>query len=242
MSKLEVYKDPLDVSFEMPTVRLVSMEPNKEKMKAIKSPVWRRIVSWSLATRNRKFVLDRCFKVKVDRFPDARLNGELIVPAQLNGKTIQFDGASIPLPWFVAALSGNALRPLGSVLIPSIVHDYLFDSGSIDVGGEPQEVDRETADQLFLEMFRTVSGMRVLPWITWGAVRAGAILTHYKGDRGGVTPGLLLVVVAALLLFYLLSLWSKTALVTVLFLLFGVWFLDLIMGVIAAPYQADQAS
>lgn len=234
MSETEVYKNPLSISFEMPIVRLVSMEPNKEVLRKIDNKFWRSVVSWALATRKRKFVLDSDFSVNVDGFFDSTLNGELTIPAQVDGKNIEFDGASIPLPWLVAALSGNALRPLGSVLIPSIVHDYLFTKGNIEVNGKPQKIDRNTADHLFLEMFRSVSGTRFLPWIAWVAVRAGGIFTRYVGKRGGVTKELIWVTVVLLGLFYLLS---KTTLYVFLFLLFGVWLLDLIVGAIAAPYQ-----
>ncbi len=35
-----------------------------------------------------------------------------------------FDGASVPRPWLVTAVGGGILRPLGVMLIASIIHDF----------------------------------------------------------------------------------------------------------------------
>lgn len=199
---VEQYEKPLRISFEMPGVRLVSMKSNSSKMRTMPSGLTRRLVSWILSTRRRKFALQKDFVIKIDHFTDARLNGTLVIPAYRAGKPIEFDGASIPMPWLVAALSFDVLRPLGAVLIPSIVHDYLFFYGEVKVEGKskPVTVDRQTADKLFLDLFQTVSGMQWWPWVAWVAVRAGAPFIPYAGQKGGLNKELGYLSLAVLLL------------------------------------------
>lgn len=241
MSEHERYQDPLFIEFKMPSVRLVSMEPDKQKLDAIQNKWLRRILSWALATRKRKFVLENDFQVTVDKFSDDRLNGVLTVPSTYANQKIVFDGASIPLPWLAAALSFDVLRPLGAVLIPSIVHDYLFEQGNIKVEKEVQPasvtVERDVADQLFLEMFRTVSGMRLWPWVAWVAVRTGAPVVRYNGKRGGINRVLISVFLALIPLFWFLSQLAPMVFWVLLVLLPGITALDWLVERITLPYQ-----
>jgi len=193
-------------------------------------------VSLALGTRRRQFTLQQDFQISVAGFDDARLNGTLTVPAKRpDGRPYLFDGASIPVPWLVAALSGNVLRPLGTVLIPSIVHDYLFETGEIEINGStnPVKVDRNTADRLFLKMFWTVSGMRVMPFIAWLAIRIGAIRTQYPNEsrqlnEAWIVLGLICVVLVNI---NVTLFWSLAGLLIVGLLI------DLWLDKIAQPYQ-----
>lgn len=224
----------------MPGVRLVSMKSNPDKLRAIQSGLTRRVVSWILSTRRRKFVLQQDFVISIQNFSDGRLNGKLVIPSHRNGKLIEFDGASIPMPWLVAALSFDVLRPLGAVLIPSIVHDYLFFYGEVTIDGksEPVPVDRETADSLFLQLFRSVSGMIWWPWVAWVAVRAGAPFIPYAGKTGGWNKETAYLTAAVLLLFAFLYLNIPELFWLLIVLLPGLTVLDWFVNRIASPYQA----
>ena len=194
-------------------------------------------MSWALATRKRRFSLESNFEITIENFSEKKLNGKLVIPAALESKTIEFDGASIPLPWLAAVLSSGVLRPLGAVLIPSIVHDYLFRRGEIEVNGQLQQVDRETADQLFLLMFQTVSGMRLWPWVAWVAVRAGSPFIPYSGKTRGWNREAVLTLITLLLFFILLySVWH-VACAILFFLLIGVMFFDFMIERITEPYR-----
>lgn len=241
MTEPENYSEPLYIQFRMPSVRLISMESNKLELDAIGHKLLRRVVSWALASRKRKFVLEKNFEITIDKFSDNRLNGTLTVPAQENDQKIEFDGASIPLPWLAAALSFEVLRPLGAVLIPSIVHDYLFEKGQITVeqGGKTTivEVDREIADRLFLDIFRSVSGMRLWPRVAWLAVRAGAPFFQYKGKRGAINRVTISVALALLTLFWFLYLLAPVVFCVLLILLPGLTLMDWLVDRITRRYK-----
>jgi len=159
---------------------------------------------------------------------------------------ILYDGASIPLPWLAGALSLDVLRPLGAVLIPSIVHDYLFKAGSITVENDGDfstvVVDRETADELFLQMFRSVSGMYFWPWAAWVAVRAAAPFVRYNGRRGGFNNVFISVVLALLTLFWFLWLLYPVAFVVLFALLPGLTLLEMALWWVSRPYQSSDSA
>lgn len=239
LEPMESYADTLDVKFRMPHVELVPMDPNREKLEAIDGSVRRRLANLALATRKRKFMLSEDFEVIIDRFSDERLNGKLKIPAELNGERLIYDGASIPLPWLVATLSSDILRPLGTVLIPSIVHDYLFERGVIEVEGveHPVTVERETADKLFLQMFQTVSGLRFWPWIAWMAVRTGSPFIPYAGKtRGWNSQGISVLIAAALLFLLLLSTASWALLIALYAVLPLIKLLDIFVARFTRPF------
>ncbi len=242
MSIVEQYEKPLQVAFKMPAVQLVSMKSNTEKLDAIGSRLTRSIVSWILSTRRRKFVLQNDFEIIVGGFSMPELNGTLVIPAHRQHERIEFDGASIPMPWLVAALSFDVLRPLGALLIPSIVHDYLFYFGEVQVKGsaEPVKIDRETADELFLRLFQSVSGMRWWPWVAWVAVRAGAPIIPYHGDKGGWNKQTVMVSITVLLLFAFLYLNIPALFWLLMVLLPGLTLMNRLVNWIVSPYRTEQ--
>jgi len=236
---MENYNSLLKLDYKMPIIKLVSMEPNRERFSAIRSTSFRRFVSWALATRKRRFALDEGFELELDKFSDERLNGKLTVPSLLNGEVIEFDGASIPLPWLVATLSSDVLRPLGAILIPSIVHDYLFRCGEIEVNGVVQVVDRETADRLFKEMFETVSGLRWWPWVAWIVVRVGSPIVPYNGKIRGWNREGVITVLALLLLSIALLFISHAVFGTLFIILFAIKLLDIAIDYFTGPYRVQ---
>jgi len=146
------------------------------------------------ATRKREFTLGQEWKLNVDGFEgDANINGDICIPTHENEQPIIYDGASIPLPWLVSVLTIGVLRPLGILLLASIVHDFAFKFGYlwIEKNGAKKKVrlERHHADLLFRQIIETVSGISIVGWIAWFAVRLGWIKVRYAGQpRGGEAP------------------------------------------------------
>jgi len=146
------------------------------------------------ATRKREFCLDQEWYLCVDRFNEnPNINGKICIPAHENGQTVVYDGASIPLPWLISVLTIGILRPLGILLLASIVHDFAFKFGYlwIEIDGARKKVhlERHHADLLFRQIIVTVSGISFVGWIAWFAVRLGWIKIRYAGrPRGGEAP------------------------------------------------------
>lgn len=118
--------------------------------------------------------------------PERYANG--VVPPG-NSET-RLDGASVPFPWLVSFLSFGVLRPLGVMLIASIVHDFAFEHGGLvyrnDAGQlEFRKIKRHIADKLFYDMIRTVNEMPITALLAWAAVRLGWFWVKYGGKRFG---------------------------------------------------------
>lgn len=126
-----------------------------------------------------------------------------------NEKTIIFDGATIPMPWLVSLLTVGILRPLGVMLVGSIVHDYAYQFGSLRLSKNDEDfkdvkVSRHSADRLFRDIVGTVNRLPLLGYVAWFFVRIGWAWVKYDGQRfGGKAP----VVEYTVLLMILAILW-----------------------------------
>jgi hypothetical protein len=184
----EEFDGSIEVEFEgMPSIRLESYKPTK------KSGMLHRL---AIATRRRKFSLRENWKLELgDVGYSDELNGTVEIPAKHSDKnSIVFDGASIPFPWLISLLTIGLLRPLGVILVGSIVHDYAYKYGYLRIsqnGAEFKEVrlSRDKADKLFRDIVGTVNRLPLIGYIAWFAVRIGWLWVKYDGKRfGGKAP------------------------------------------------------
>ena len=185
---MENYKGAIDVEFEgMPSIRLESFKSSGE------TGMLERL---ALATRRRRFSLVEDWTIKLDDIDYAdELNGVVEIPSKSRcDESIVFDGASIPLPWLVSLLTVGILRPLGIVLIGSIVHDYAYKFGGLRLSKDGSafkeiELPRHIADRLFRDIIGTVNGVPFVGFIAWFFVRIGWVWVKYNGGRfGGKAP------------------------------------------------------
>jgi len=87
-----------------------------------------------------------------------------------------FDGASVPrILWWVPGLS-----PVGILLIPGLIHDYIYKNGFLEgpdssgyIAGYIADfsVHRRLADAIFLRVGKYINGVIGIDYITWLAVR-----------------------------------------------------------------------
>ena len=185
---MENYEGAIDIEFEgMPSIRLESFKPIDE------TGVLERL---AIATRRRRFSLFRDWKIELaDIDYSDELNGVVEVPTKnSNQNTIVFDGASIPLPWLVSLLTVGVLRPLGVILVGSIVHDYAYKFGSLRVSKDGAEfrdiqLSRHRADMLFRDIVGTVNRLPFVGYVAWYFVRIGWLWVKYDGEHfGGKAP------------------------------------------------------
>lgn len=193
--KSETYEGNIDISFpKVPVILLTSIE-------------FRKNASWlerfAVATQKRTFTLAEDWKIGFDRIkPPSGLNGVVTIPVKHNNEDMTYDGASVPFPWLVSLLSIGALRPLGVLLIPSIVHDFAFRFGELlvapDAESAPQvlKIERDEADALFYNMIRTLNGDILTAMLAWLAVRIGWVFVRYNGKRFGGKPPLFILLAA----------------------------------------------
>jgi len=194
------HRGPIDVAFDsMPSIRLESYSAAPD------SDVRRRL---AIATRRRRFSLREDWRISLtDVGYSPALNGTVEIPAKGGGdRTIVFDGASIPLPWLVSLLTIGILRPLGVMLVGSIVHDYAYQHGTLRIARdgrtfEAVPVPRHEADALFRDIIGTVNGLPFVGRIGYFFVRIGWLWVRYDGKRfGGKAPVIELIAFAVLLL------------------------------------------
>jgi hypothetical protein len=204
--KAEVYEGPISVEFTgLPSVKLVSV-------------ILKEGVKWyqrtAEASRRRFFTLEKAWEIKLEKVDYADdINGTVVIPKTVQGKKVVFDGASVPMPWFVSFLSIGILRPLGIMLTASIVHDFAYKFGYLLVNREGQDcpskilVERHVVDRLFRDIISTVNGLGVVGWIAWYFVRIGWIVgIKYNGQYfGGKKP----IGVAFFTLFVALVIWQS---------------------------------
>lgn len=192
---------PISVCFEsMPKVQLVSISFDDEN---------RWLQKLKTASSRREFSLTEDWELRICRVGDPEeLNGTIIIPRTEKGETVMFDGASVPAPWTVTFISGGLLRPLGLMLIASIVHDFAFKYGYLHVRNdetgvlERLSVKRHEADLLFRNIIHTISEMPLIAEIAWIAVRMGWIFfVKYNGRMRGGQPPIKAVAIFALVLF-----------------------------------------
>ena len=160
------------------------------------------------ARARREFALADDWTVTIQVNGHPQLNGfagTIIIP-----EGASTDGASVPLPWTVTFLSLGTLRPLGILLIASIVHDYAFQHGTLQYlqNGTrvPKPFCRHEIDLLFREMIRTINKTPFLAYVAWFAVRIGWLGVKYNGRRltGKPPTGPLTALVALLAAVWLL--------------------------------------
>lgn len=178
----EEYRYPIYVKFDdIPPVRLKSITPKQD------STLIDRLV---LATKPREFQLAKDWCIQLNNVSyEQRLNGSVVVPQKRDGKLIDFDGASIPLPWLVSLLTLGILRPLGVMLTASIVHDYAYKFGHLQKDdGTEVELERDVADRLFRDIIETVNKLPLVGFIAWFAVRLGWPFVKYNGKTQGGKP------------------------------------------------------
>lgn len=203
---MENYDGTIDVEFEgMPSIRLESFKTTDDVGM---------LERLAIATRRRRFSLNENWTIELSDIDYSdELNGTVRIPsADSDKKTIVFDGASIPLPWLVSLLTVGILRPLGVILVGSIVHDYAYKYGSLQVstdGAVYKEVQlsRHRADKLFRDIVGTVNSLPFVGYIAWFFVRLGWLWVKYNGKHfGGRAPiseyTLLVVILAGLWWFY----------------------------------------
>jgi hypothetical protein len=174
------------VTLEMPPISFVSIEPNKVPTGFHRA---------DLAIQVRTFQLNEDWFVELGGVRYApELNGQIKIPDQINGKSVEFDGASVPCPRTISWLTQGILAPMGVMFTPSIVHDFLFQTGYLLVKQEsgefkPVEVERHIADRLFRDMIQSVNRIWAVHWLAWLAVRLGWVLgVRYNGKLFGGRP------------------------------------------------------
>lgn len=181
---MEEYKGSISVKFEdIPPVRLQTI---------VADPELNLLERLALSTKRRLFTLHNDWVLDVDNVSyEPGLNGKIKIPAiDASGNEIVFDGASIPLPWLVSLLTIGILRPLGVMLIASIVHDYTYKFGHLQKeDGTVVEIERHIADRLFKDIIATVNKLPAVAYIAWFFVRIGWLKVKYNNmPRGGKAP------------------------------------------------------
>lgn len=181
---MEKYEGSISVEFvDIPSVRLQTIISLGE------ASLWERL---ALATKRRFFTLDTDWFITLEDFSkDPNLNGKIKIPdVDDNGNKIIFDGASIPLPWLVSLLTIGILRPLGVMLIASIIHDYAYKFGCLKKeDGTVIKVERHIADYLLRDIIGTVNRLSLVGYIGWFFVRVGWLFVKYNNQyRGGEAP------------------------------------------------------
>lgn len=163
----------------------------------LKTDVGRPLESIRGASSRRIFTLERDWEVEIgvldDRY-EARINGTIIIPKFYQESPsdpsieTRLDGASVPFPWLISFLSFGVLRPLGVMLLASIVHDFAFVHGGLLYQNEETQeprfepVDRAIADKLFYDIIRTVNNMKFTASLALLAVRLGWFWIPYAEE------------------------------------------------------------
>jgi len=203
------------------------------------------------ATRRRRFTLRENWDVELrDVDFSGKLNGTVRIPARRDeeNRSIVFDGASIPFPWLVSVLTIGVLRPLGVMLVGSIVHDYAYKYGSLLIskdGDEFEEVrlSRDEADTLFRNIVGTVNKLPIVGYVAWYAVRIGWLWVRYEGKFfGGRAPVVeyVILAIAILFVFQAARLCGSAVLGTFGMTIYGLLYLaSIIMNRINQPAEAQ---
>ena len=172
--------------FRLPKIlfKSISTEPS--------SPWLRQI---AIATERRFFYLAEDWEIDLisNRYTD--FTGSIVIPVKTDERRFVFDGASIPVPWLISLITIGVFRPLGVLLIASIVHDFAFRYGYLLIrssGDDVREIpiERHQADNLFREIVAVVNGNKVVGQLAWYFVRLGYwFCVRYNGQlRTGETP------------------------------------------------------
>ncbi|MCK5888453.1 MAG: DUF1353 domain-containing protein [Methylococcales bacterium] len=186
---MEIYGDShskkkIKIEFDdIPAVRLQTIIPKENASN---------LETLALATKCRFFTLEKDWLIKLDNVSYApTLNQTIKIPSvDDKGEKIIFDGASIPLPWLVSLLTIGVLRPLGVMLIASIVHDYAYKYGYLLTEDNTEiTVDRHVADYLLRDIVGAVNGLSIVGHVAWFFVRIGWTFVDYNHKpKGGKKP------------------------------------------------------
>lgn len=199
----EEYKGTINVGFNgMPAIELETFiaPDNASDLERI-----------SIATKRRRFILKDDWEIDLSEIEYVKeLNGTVVLPMNDSESNPNvFDGASVPVPWLVSLLTIGVLRPLGVMLIGSILHDYAYTHGNLIVknNGVLREVKlkRHHADKLFRDIIGTVNNLRFIGYIAWLAVRIGWLWVPYNRTyHSGRTPysEYIFVILMVVLVFY----------------------------------------
>lgn len=197
---METYEGSIKVKFDdIPPVRLKTIIPKQNSN-------W--LERLALATKRRFFTLDKDWFINLENISsEPKLNGTIKIPdLDSRGEKIIFDGASIPLPWLISLLTVGILRPLGVMLIASIVHDYAYKYGHLlKDDGTVVEIERHIADRLLRDIIGTTNQLSVVGYIGWFFVRLGWIKVKFNNlPRGGKAPVLEYLIFAVLMLSFIM--------------------------------------
>ena len=183
---MERYSGKFDVQFnDLPSIELKTIEPEAD------AGFFKRL---ALASKRRFFYLTHDWEIELDNVPYMpELNGTILVPATVNGERLEFDGASIPFPWLVSLITIGVLRPLGVMLIGSIIHDFAFQHGYLLVSSNNQpprkvSIERHIADALLRDLIATFNKMPRIAFTGWLFVRFGWLFVKYNNRRFGGRP------------------------------------------------------
>lgn len=204
---MEQFTGPPQITIqELPAIRLVSLKPKQS------TSLLQRLAH---ATQRRKFILIEDWHVDVSAIDyNDQINGKIRIPKDdKTGNPIQYDGASIPLPWLISVLTLGILRPLGIMLIASIVHDYAYKFGHLqhvadDDSAHDIAITRHHADRFFQETIRVVNRVPLVGYIAWLVIKMGWFFgVPYAGNRfdGGAPLAALLIVIALVSAFLLVG-------------------------------------
>ncbi|KAI9134321.1 DUF1353 domain-containing protein [Acaryochloris sp. CCMEE 5410] len=157
----------------------------------LKTSIGEPLASLRGASAKRYFRLEHDWEIHIgilnDRYPK-EIGGTVVIPRSYESQSVplseaetHLDGASVPFPWLVSFLSFGVLRPLGVMLIASIVHDFAFKHGGLvyrDHSGKLEfcKIQRHLADKLFYDIIRTVNKMPFTALLAWAAVRLRVVL------------------------------------------------------------------
>jgi hypothetical protein len=183
---METYAGKFNIQFnDLPSIELKTIEPE---------PDARFLKRLAVASKRRVFYLTHDWEIDLDNVPyQPELNGTIQIPATVNGERLEFDGASIPFPWLVSLLTIGVLRPLGVMLLGSIIHDFAFKYGYLLVSSKDQPrqkvfIERHIADALLRDIIATFNKMPSIAIIGWLFVRFGWIFVKYNNRRFGGRP------------------------------------------------------
>lgn len=246
MSQRECYEGPISVElYDLPSIRLVSFNPNSGEpcIPNVRKGFFKTML---LATQRRCFTLDKDWVIKLDKvkyLPE--LNGDIVIPKQCSdtGKPVVFDGASVPAPWLISFVSLGILRPLGVMLVASIVHDFAYEYGYLcirDKDGNINKVpvERAKVDRLFRDIIATVNQLPVIGWIAWFFVRVGWLFgVKYNGKAfGGKPPHLVFAVLIAVTGILTLYFWGGQHVKNVTTSIFAAYFIAWAISSIAVRF------
>lgn len=151
-----------------------------------------------IAMRKREFTLVEDWEMDLGEVSDnPEINGTVTITRMVDGNDVIFDGASVPLARTISWLTQGILSPLGVMFIASVVHDFIYKFGYLEVRefGAPKSankkirVERHQADKLFRDMIWTVNKTRTVGAVAWLAVRLGWPVVKFTGKpRGGDIP------------------------------------------------------